>query len=277
MDIVATVDELSLVPVEHRVALPLLNGTLDGVDIDAIEGRVHSWEIVTAVDGPGTRLVTWLTGCALRCLYCHNPDTWQLASGRLVTVGQQATKLQRYRDFLLAAHGGVTLSGGEPLMQPAFAAGFFRRAKQQGLHTALDTSGYYGTRATDELLDDVDLVLLDIKSSDPRTYTKLTSRSVHPTLRFAERLAARGSTMWIRFVLVPGLTDDDENVEGVAQIAADLGPSVARVEVLPYHSMGRFKYEELGMTYPLEGVAAPTRESTERVRDVFRARGLLTY
>ena len=259
------------------VAQPLPGGTLEGVDVDALEGRLHSWELVTALDGPGTRLVTWVTGCALRCLYCHNPDTWNVNDGTRTTVGEHVTRLKRYTGFLRAAHGGITISGGEPLLQPAFTAGFLRRAKELGLHTALDTSGFYGRRASDELLDDVDLVLLDIKSSDPETYQKVTGRRLAPTVEFAERLAGRGNRMWVRFVLVPGYTDDPANVDGVARIAASLGDVVERVEVLPYHSMGTYKYERLGIAYPLEGVPAPTGEAAERVRDVFRARGLTTY
>ncbi|WP_432492992.1 pyruvate formate-lyase-activating protein [Kineococcus auxinigenes] len=259
------------------VARPLPGASLDGVDIDAVEGRLHSWELVTALDGPGTRLVTWVTGCSLRCQYCHNPDTWDVGGGTPVTVGEHARRLVRYRSFLRASGGGVTISGGEPLMQPAFTAAFLRRAKELDLHTALDTSGYLGARASDELLDDVDLVLLDVKSSDPATYKRVTARALAPTLRFAERLAERGNRTWIRFVLVPGLTDEAGNVAGVARIAAALGPVVERVEVLPYHSMGRSKYERMGLPYPLEGTPAPTAEQAERARDAFRAHGLTTY
>ncbi|MCI2239358.1 pyruvate formate-lyase-activating protein [Paenibacillus sp. TRM 82003] len=259
---------------ERTVVQPLPGGTLDGVDIDAVEGRLHSWELVTALDGPGTRLVTWVTGCSLRCRHCHNPDTRDVRNGTPTTVGEHAGRLVRYRSFLRASGRGVTISGGEPLVQPAFTAAFLRRAKELDLHTALDTSGCLGARASDELLDDVDLVLLDVKSSDPATYRRVTARPLAPTLRFAERLAGRGDRMWIRFVLVPGLTDAQDDVDGVARIAASLGPAVERVEVLPHHSTGRSKYERLGLPYPLPDTPAPTVEQTERARDAFRDRGL---
>ena len=256
--------------------MTILGTTLPAPDINSVGGRVHSWELVTAQDGPGTRLVTWLSGCVLRCLYCHNPDTWSPRAGDLTTVGEHAVHMARYARFLKTCGGGITVSGGEPLMQPEFAAALLRRAKELGLHTALDTSGYLGKLADDAMLDDTDLVLLDIKSSDPLTYKKVTSRGLDPTLRFAERLAERGDRVWVRFVLVPGLTNARANVQGVASIAADLG-NVERVEVLPYHSMGRYKFEQLGLPFPLEGTAAPSASALEQARRIFRDAGLTTY
>lgn len=239
----------------------------------AVEGYVHSWELVTATDGPGTRFVTWLTGCALRCRYCHNPDTWWLKDGTLTPAVDLLDRMARYRPFLLASGGGMALTGGEPLLQPTFSAALFRGAKELGLHTALDTAGYLGRLAADELLDDVDLVLLDIKSSDAATYKTVTGRHLAPTIRFAERLAARGDRTWIRFVLVPGLTDGPSNVAGVARIVAGLG-NVDRVEVLPYHDMARKKYAALGLAYPLPGTPAPTPEQVEAAREPFRELGI---
>lgn len=246
-------------------------------------GSVHSWELVTAVDGPGTRLTTFLSGCPLQCLYCHNPDTMAMKNGQSVTSDELLARIRRYLPVFRATGGGITLSGGEVLMQPAFAARILRGAKEWGVHTALDTSGYLGAAATDAMLDDVDLVLLDVKSGDPDTYRKVTGRDLEPTLAFGHRLAQRtdGPEVWIRFVLVPGLTDAPDNVEKVADYAAALARirpgMVSRVEVLPFHQMGRDKWDALGRRYELDGTPAPSPELTERVRAQFRAHGLPTY
>ncbi|WP_199424200.1 pyruvate formate-lyase-activating protein [Actinotalea solisilvae] len=239
-------------------------------------GSLHSWELVTAVDGPGTRLTAFLSGCPLRCLYCHNPDTMEMRRGEPVLADELLARIRRYVPVLQVTHGGVTFSGGEPLMQPAFLARLLRGAKEMGLHTAVDTSGFLGAHCSDAMLDDVDLVLLDVKSGLPETYRKVTGRDLQPTLDFGRRLAARGTEIWIRFVLVPGLTDDEENVQAVADYVATL-PTVTRVEVLPFHQMGRDKWESLGMRYELDGVAAPSPELVERVRGQFRDKGLTVY
>ncbi|MFE5308148.1 pyruvate formate-lyase-activating protein [Isoptericola sp. NPDC056605] len=244
-------------------------------------GSVHSWELVTAVDGPGTRLTVFLSGCPLRCLYCHNPDTLAMKDGEPVLAEDLLARVARYRGIFTATGGGLTLSGGEVLMQPAFAARVLRGAKELGVHTTLDTSGFLGANATDAMLDDTDLVLLDIKAGDEETYRRVTGRSLAPTLRFGRRLAERGVKVWVRFVLVPGLTDDPENVAAVARHAADIEAArpgtVERVEVLPFHQMARDKWAELGRTYELDDTQPPTPEATEAVREVFRAHGLTTY
>ncbi|MGH8880044.1 MAG: radical SAM protein, partial [Stackebrandtia sp.] len=171
-------------------------------------GSVHSWDISTGVDGPGTRFVVFTSGCPLRCLYCQNPDTWRMRDGRPTSVDELITEIAKYRRFIEIAGGGVTVSGGEPLLQPDFVAELLHRVKQLGLRTALDTSGYLGARASDALLADTDLVLLDIKSWDPRTYAAVTGGAdVAPTIAFRGRLAALERLTWIRFVLVPGLND----------------------------------------------------------------------
>ena len=246
-------------------------------------GSVHSWELVTAVDGPGTRLTTFLSGCPLQCLYCHNPDTLAMKDGHPVTSDELLARIARYRGVFRATSGGITLSGGEVLMQPAFAARILRGAKELGIHTAIDTSGFLGAAATDAMLEDVDLVLLDVKSGDPDTYRRVTGRDLEPTLAFGRRLAEmpHGPEVWIRFVLVPGLTDDIDNVERVAEYAASLNEvmpgTVTRVEVLPFHQMGRDKWAALGRDYQLGNTQPPTPALTERVRDQFRAHGLTTY
>ncbi|MFH8250902.1 pyruvate formate-lyase-activating protein [Microbacterium sp. B2969] len=245
-------------------------------------GSLHSWELVTAVDGPGTRMTVFLAGCPLRCLYCHNPDTLAMRDGHPVLAEEVLARIARYAPIFRATSGGITLSGGEVLMQPGFAARLLRGAKELGVHTALDTSGYLGAHATDAMLDDTDLVLLDVKSGDPDTYRHVTGRDLEPTLEFGERIARRasGPELWIRFVLVPGLTDDPHNVEIVADYAASLERirpgAVARVEVLPFHQMGRAKWEAIGRPYELGDTQPPAPELTEQVREVFRARGLTT-
>lgn len=237
------------------------------------EGYVHSTEIGSFVDGPGIRFVVFLAGCPLRCKYCHNPDAWKCSSGQKVSLDDVLAKIEHSADFLSAGAGGVTVSGGEPLTQAGFASDILRGAKRMGLHTALDTSGYLGDRISDEQLEAVDLVLLDIKSFDPDTYRDLTGVDIEPTLAFAERLSAMGKCMWIRFVLVPGLTDDPDNVAGLARFVGRLS-RVERVEVLPFHQMGRHKWEELRIPYALAETPPATAADVERVKAVFAAQGL---
>jgi pyruvate formate lyase activating enzyme len=236
-------------------------------------GSVHSWDIATAVDGPGTRFVLFLSGCPLRCLYCHNPDTWHMRDGLRMTVDEVMAEVAKYRRFIEVAGGGLTVSGGEPLLQPDFTAEVLHRAHELGLHTALDTSGFLGARASDELLTDTDLVLLDIKSWDPVTYRHVTGGEVTPTLEFARRLSALRKPVWIRFVLVPGHTDAADNVEGIASFVSTL-EAVERVEVLPFHKLGAPKYAALGIPFPLENVPTPDAELVRRVRGQFADRGV---
>jgi pyruvate formate lyase activating enzyme len=239
-------------------------------------GWVHSWELVTAVDGPGTRMTTFLSGCPLRCQYCHNPDTLEMRRGEPVTAVELLARIARYGKVFQVTGGGVTFSGGEPLMQPAFLARVLRGAKELGIHTAIDTSGFLGEHCTDLMLDDIDLVLLDVKSGDPATYARVTGHELAPTLAFGRRLAAHGIEIWVRFVVVPGLTDDPANVDAVADYVATLD-TVSRVEVLPFHQMGRDKWEALGMRYELAETPAPPPELMTRVREQFSARGLTVF
>ncbi|PSL57323.1 pyruvate formate lyase activating enzyme [Saccharothrix carnea] len=236
-------------------------------------GTVHSWDLATAVDGPGTRFVVFTAGCPLRCLYCHNPETRFARYGQRVSVDSVVVEIEKYRRFIQVAGGGVTISGGEPLLQPEFTAELLHAVKGMGLHTALDTSGFLGDRATDQLLADTDLVLLDIKSWDPATYRHVTGGEVAPTLEFARRLSDRGKPMWIRFVLVPGLTDAIDNVEGIASFVSTLD-SVERVDLLPFHKMGAPKYEAIGLPFLLADTPTPDAELVDRVREQFLAHGL---
>jgi pyruvate formate lyase activating enzyme len=243
---------------------------------DDLIGYVHSWTVGSTVDGPGLRFVAFLTGCPLRCQYCHNPDTWHKLNGQPVSVERSMRQIGRYVQVLKISNGGITLSGGDPQLQRAFVCQIFRRCKQLGLHTCLDTSGRFGDRFTDQELMDIDLHLLDIKSGDPAVYERVTRQPLQPTLDFARRLSALKRPMWIRFVLVPGLTDEYGNVEKVADICAGLS-SVERVEILRFHQMGRDKWQRLGLEYPLENVVPPDAELTERVQGQFRSRGLTVF
>lgn len=239
-------------------------------------GSIHSWELVTAVDGPGTRLTVFFAGCPLRCIYCHNPDTWKMKDGTAVRTEELLARIARYRPIFAASGGGVTFSGGDPLMQPVFLAKLLRGCKELGIHTCIDTSGFMGAQVTDEMIDDLDLVLLDVKSGIEQTYKMLTERELAPTVRFGERLNAAGVPMWIRFVLIPGVTDSLANIEAVADIVKKWG-SVHRVEVLPFHQMARDKWSNLGLEYKLADVEPPTKEAVEAARSIFRSHGMDTY
>ncbi|MFF3614889.1 pyruvate formate-lyase-activating protein [Streptomyces sp. NPDC002580] len=239
-----------------------------------VSGSVHSWDLSSGVDGPGTRFVVFLAGCPLACLYCHNPDTLRMRNGKRTTADTVVEEALKYVPFIRAAGGGFTISGGEPLLQPDFTGEILRRCHGElGLHTALDTSGFLGARASEALLADVDLVLLDIKSWDRELYLRLTGRPLEPTLAFARRLAELGKEVWVRFVLVPGLTDATENVAGVASFAASLG-NVGRVDVLPFHKLGAAKWEQLGMEFTLTDTPVPTAEQVSRARGIFTDCGL---
>jgi pyruvate formate lyase activating enzyme len=239
-------------------------------------GFLHSFTTGSTVDGPGVRVVAWTSGCQFRCLYCHNPDTWNMTNGIPVTLGKATEELRKYRTGLKVMAGGFTLSGGEPLMQDRFAVKLLTAAQAMGIHTALDTNGSLGTRLTDAELESIDLVLLDIKTWDAERHRQVTGMEVGPVLDFARRLAARKRPVWLRFVLVPGLTDDAENITKIARFSGGLG-NVDRVDVLPFHQMGRFKWKELKLSYALENIQPPTSEAVEQACAWFRAEGLKVY
>lgn len=233
-------------------------------------GRVHSFESFGTVDGPGIRFVVFLQGCPMRCLYCHNPDTWSVSAGTEYTAEDVAGRVLKYKNYFTGG-GGVTVSGGEPLMQAEFVAALFAALKDKGIHTALDTSGalYDEDRpeAFSSLLSLTDLVLLDIKHIDDGEHIKLTGRSNKNILAFARRLAELGKNVWIRHVLVPGITDDDGCLMRLKAFISSLG-NVNRVEVLPYHTMGAVKYKKLGIPYPLEGVLPPSPERIKNAKEI---------
>ena len=236
-------------------------------------GFLHSFTTGSTVDGPGVRVVAWTAGCMWRCLYCHNPDTWTMTNGIPVTVLKAAEELRKYRQGLKVMKGGLTLSGGEPLMQHRFAVKLFAAARGMGIHTTLDTNGYYGARLTDDELGLIDLVMLDIKTWDPERHKRLTGMDVDPTLEFARRLGARNRPMWLRYVLVPGLTDDAEDIAKTARFVAGLR-NVERVDVLPFHQMGRYKWHRLKLNYTLEQTQPSSADLVERTLAIFRNEGL---
>jgi pyruvate formate lyase activating enzyme len=239
-------------------------------------GFVHSFTTGSAVDGPGVRVVVWTSGCMWRCQYCHNPDTWTMTNGIPVTVARATEELRKYRSGLQIMSGGLTISGGEPLMQHRFVVNLLTAAKLMGIHTTIETNGYYSDKLSDQELNQIDLVMLGIKTWGNARHRQLTGMDMEPTLAFARRLAAGRRKMWIRFVLVPGLTDDADDIANIAQFAAELG-NVERVEVLPFHQLGKFKWQQLGLQYKLENTQPPTAEQAEQACAIFRAQGLKAY
>ncbi|MGE5791793.1 MAG: pyruvate formate-lyase-activating protein [Bacteroidota bacterium] len=235
-------------------------------------GYAHSYESSSRYDGPGLRVILFLSGCLLRCSYCHNPDTWHLKDGTYVSAQQVLERLAGFASALRALDGGLTISGGEPMVQLAFTRRILAGAKQLGLHTAMQTSGYLGDRVDDRFLANLDLVLLDIKSSNPETYRSVTGRELAPTLRFAERLAAIGKPVWVRFTLVPGFTDDIANVDGIARFVAPM-KNVEWVEVQPFHQLGAFKWKAMKLDYKHFDTPTPTPDLINRVLEQFRAAG----
>jgi pyruvate formate lyase activating enzyme len=238
-------------------------------------GWIHSYESAGMIDGPGMRFIVFLTGCPLSCAYCHNPDCMKLKNGRRVSAEEVLGEIRSAATFIKRAGGGVTISGGEPLVQPEFVRTLLRECKAMGLHTALDTSGYLGRMADEEILSLTDLVLLDIKSGLPDVYKDVTGVELQPTLDFARRLSDMGKPVWVRFVMVPGLTNGPDNVAAVAQIVKGL-TNVQRVEILPFHKMGEYKWERLGLQYRLKDTNEPTADDVRAVRAVFTAHGIET-
>ena len=266
-------------PFEMRVGLgrnvpePDLRSAISTGDV----GFLHSFTTGSAVDGPGIRLVAWTTLCMFRCQYCHNPDTWTLSNGIPVTIDRATDELRKYAPGLRAMHGGFTLSGGEPLMQARFAARIFRAAKELGIHTAIETNGFYGERLSDAELSSIDLVILDMKAFSPEQHKKVTAGIENLSIKmFCQRLSRLHRPMWFRYVLVPGLTDVPDEMKQVARFAASLGV-VERAEILPFHQMGRYKWERLKLPYTLIETEPPSEESVARAIGIFREAGLMAH
>jgi pyruvate formate lyase activating enzyme len=237
-------------------------------------GFLHSYTTGSAVDGPGIRLVAWTASCMFRCRFCHNPDTWTLTNGMPVTIQRATEILSRYANGLKVMRGGFTLSGGEPLMQDRFAARTFAAAKGMGVHTAIETNGFYSEKLSDAELGTIDLVILDMKAFHPQQHERVTGvASNAKVIEFARRLARLKRPMWVRHVLVPELTDIPEELEALAAFVGVLGV-VERVEILPFHQLGRFKWERLGLDYTLAQTEPPSTASVQRAIDIFKAAGL---
>jgi pyruvate formate lyase activating enzyme len=262
-------------PFEMRVHLG--EGVPDMDVRDALKtgdlGFLHSFTTGSAVDGPGIRLVAWTTACMFRCQYCHNPDTWTLKNGIPVPLKRAVEEIQKYAYGLKAMKGGFTLSGGEPLMQDRFAARLFAAVKGMGVHTAIETNGYYSDRLSDEEIANIDLVILDMKAFTADQHRRVTGLGNSEVLEFGRRLAALKRPMWLRYVLVPGLTDVREEMEALASFGASLGV-VERVEILPFHQLGKYKWHRLDITYELEATKPPTAEEVASAAGIFRAAGL---
>jgi pyruvate formate lyase activating enzyme len=237
-------------------------------------GFLHSFTTGSAVDGPGIRLVAWTTACMFRCQFCHNPDTWKLSNGIPVPLDRAIEEIRKYANGLRRMNGGFTLSGGEPLMQSRFATRLFAAVKAMGVHTAIETNGYYGAELSDEELRSIDLVILDMKGYSLDQHKRVTGGMDNgEVLELARRLAALGRPMWLRYVLVPGLTDLPEEMEQIARFGASLGV-VERAEILPFHQLGQYKWERLGLNYALASTQPPPRNSVTRAIEIFGAAGL---
>lgn len=232
-------------------------------------GKIHSIETFGTVDGPGIRFVVFMQGCPMRCLYCHNPDTWDTSVGEEIGADEILRRYDRYRNFL--KNGGLTVTGGEPLGQIDFVTELFRRAKEKNIHTCLDTSGITFSpnmrEKFDALIENTDLVMLDIKHIDDAEHKKLTGRSNAPVAEFAEYLDEKNAPVWIRHVLVPGITDGEKHLKELGSFIGGL-KNVKALDVLPYHDMGKGKYEALGLDYPLKDTAPATKEEARRAREI---------
>ena len=239
-----------------------------------MKGYIHSIETFGSVDGPGIRYVVFMQGCPMRCLYCHNPDTWDIGKGREVEPAELLREYEKNKMFY--RNGGITVTGGEPLLQIDFLIELFSLAKEKGIHTCVDTSGFTFDKSNatsvekhKKLIEVCDLFLLDIKHIDDAGHKKLTGQTNMHTLDFAKFLSDNGKSMWIRHVLVPTLTDDDESLKKLKAFIETL-KTVEKVEVLPYHTMGAVKYEKLGIEYPLKGLQPPTKERVINARKILR-------
>lgn len=240
-----------------------------------IKGRIHSVESFGSADGPGVRYIVFLKGCNMRCQYCHNPDTWAKDGGELMTPEEVLKKALRYKTYW-KEKGGITVSGGEALLQIDFVTELFRLAKEKGVNTCLDTSGNpfsleepFKSRF-DELMKYTDLFMLDIKHMDDAAHRKLTGQTNQNILEMAAYLSDHGKAMWIRHVLVPGITTEEDELYRLRSFLDTL-KTVERVEVLPYHTLGVFKWKELGIPYQLEGVDPPTKEQIDRAKEILGA------
>lgn len=238
-----------------------------------VKGYVHSYESGAMVDGPGVRFVLFLSGCPLRCQYCHNPDTWDMKNGQEMDSSEILEKIKSVAQFLKIAKGGVTISGGEPFLQPEFLLEILKGCKKMGVHTAVDTSGFLVNKLSQEILDNTNLFLLDIKAFDTEIYKEVTGVELHPTLEFLDKTREANKKVWVRYVLVPNLTDNLKMIENLAKHLKDY-PNVEFIDMLPFHKLGEFKWKKLGLEYKLWDTKTPSKDSQETVRNIFRKEGL---
>jgi pyruvate formate-lyase 1-activating enzyme len=237
-------------------------------------GRIHSFESCGTVDGPGIRFIVFMQGCLMRCKYCHNRDTWDTHGGKEVTVDEIMKDVLAYRHFITASGGGVTASGGEAMLQPEFVRDFFQAAQAKGIHTCLDTNGYIRkhTPVIDEVLDATDLVMLDLKQLNDEVHEDLVGVSNRRTLDFANYLHKIGQKTWIRYVVVPGYTDDEDSAHRLGQFIKGMD-NIEKVELLPYHQLGEHKWEALGYEYELKDVGTPSKEMMDNVKNIIASYG----
>jgi pyruvate formate lyase activating enzyme len=233
-----------------------------------VKGRIHSIETFSTVDGPGIRSVIFLQGCPLRCQYCHNPDTWKVDAGEEKSATELVNYLERYRHYYDSSGGGITISGGEPCLQPAFTGALLEECKKRGLHVALDSSGWTTVSVLEDLLQWADLVLLDIKHMDTARHQQLTGQSNGAVLRSARLIAERSVPLWVRHVLVPGVTDREEDLLNLAAFLERLA-SLERLDILPYHRLGEHKWQQMGLLSKLLATP-PSPEELARVKALFR-------
>lgn len=232
-----------------------------------MKGYVHSIETCGTVDGPGIRYVVFLQGCPLRCKFCHNPDTWEVNTGKIYTVDELMEDILKYRNYIKT--GGVTVSGGEPLLQADFVAELFKECKKHGIHTAVDTSGAIPLKNCKHAVDAADLVLLDIKSIDSFKCRTLTGKGNEDALKLLNYLERVRKEVWIRHVVVPGITENYDDIEKMAEYLSYYS-AISRIEILPFHKMGEYKWEELNLKYELKDTPPPTKESIEKIKEIFK-------
>lgn len=238
-----------------------------------ITGRIHSFESFGTVDGPGIRFIVFMQGCPLRCIYCHNPDSWKSSEGKVYTVDEVFNEILKYRSYIQSSNGGVTISGGEPLLQTAFVNELLRKCRDEGIHTALDTSGAIPLAQSAESLKLADMVLLDLKAIVPELYRDITGSELAPVLATVNFLDENNIRTWARHVLVPGLTDDDKMLNELAKFVAE-HKNIELVEILPFHQFGQFKWQELKYEYALADTPEPTKDRVENAVKIFQAHGV---
>ena len=238
-----------------------------------IKGKVHSFETCGTVDGPGIRFVLFMQGCPLRCKYCHNPDTWKIDEGKSVDSDFLMGEIRKYKSYMRFSGGGVTITGGEPLMQPEFTLDIIKKCKAEGIHCAVDTSGFSSIEIIKKVLGEADLVLLDLKCMDKEMHKLLTGVEFELIFKTADYLSSINKSVWIRHVLVPGITDSDEQLHKLGQYVSKM-KNVEKVEILPFHKMGEYKWEEMGYKYELSETKSPSAERVDNALKIIRSYGI---